>query len=54
MNIEKKTGDLSFKYLDMSKYFQKSIQKLLVCFRSNDLLNCLDSRAIEIHLKEKL
>jgi len=30
MNIEKKQGDLKFKYLDMSKYFQNISQPIYI------------------------
>jgi hypothetical protein len=54
MNIEKQTGDLSFKYLDMSKYFEKPIQKIYISLSSEEVLNAIDVRAVKLHLNNQL
>jgi hypothetical protein len=54
MNIEKKVGDLSFKYLDMSNYFEKTNQKVFIRLRSQDIINALDIELIKLRLKCKI
>jgi hypothetical protein len=54
MNIEKQTGDLSFKYLDMSKYFEKPIQQVHICIHHHDLFNAIDKSMIRSSLKSSI
>lgn len=54
MNIEKQTGDLSFKYLDMSKYFEKKVQKVYLSIRAQDIVGALSVSYIKNTINEKV
>ena len=54
MNIEKKQGDLNFKYLDMSKYFEYTSTPNYIKIDLYELAESIDFLSIKREIQEGL
>ena len=54
MNIEKKKGDITFKYLDMSKYFEETKSAVSFIITKENLKQAINYSNIQHMIKMKM